>query len=891
MDAKRGTGYHARVLLSVAVSGESSMKKYLIFLLWLGVSSFASLSTAQSVFDANLARAQGPLGVQSGPAGEAQSTGLQGSQSSTGSPPATGVPQSIFISPNLGGQTVPGATSITNRSRGIPGSGRDVGSQESQGGQQLDRNETILQDSLDRLQYQNFVLQATGLDLPLFGSTLFRNNQSTFAPALNIPVTPDYVIGPGDEIQINAWGQIDVDYSVIVDRNGTINVPKVGVLNVSNLRYQDLPGFLKTAFGRVFRNFELMATLGRLRSIQIFVVGQARRPGTHTVSSLSTIVTALFAVGGPSSKGSMRNIQLKRGNAIIANLDLYDLLVSGDKSKDVRLLPGDVIYIPPIGPVIAMHGSVNVPAIFELKQEATLAEALNWAGGLATTAQGQKVTVERIDQRRTRSVDEFQLDSQGLQRRVRDGDLVTVYAVSPRFDNAITLRGNVAQPGRFPWRQGMRITDLLPSREALLSRDYWQMRSQIVGMDQNAMRIVQQQENAGTRLSVSDLAERPLRDDPNTTIGETIRIRQIERDASRFVLEQSPRELAGRDATGRDRKSVDTVQDRSRLLSQIATSLKEVNWEYALVERFNPVDLTTSLVPFNLGKAVLENDPQQNLLLQSGDVVTIFSREDLQVPQAKQHKFILLEGEVVAPGLYQVQPGETLRQLIVRVGGFTSNAYPFGAGFTRESTRQQQQRNLDEVINRLERDVQRASISRAQNIISAEEAGTLVQQAESQRALVARLRQMRATGRIVLELPEFPSAKDLPDLSLEDGDRFNVPAIPSMVSVFGAVYAESSFIYRPEKRVSDYLSQAGGPTKDADRDSVYILRADGSVISRRQSAGFFTSGTFNGQKIMPGDSVVVPEELDKTTFSRNLKDFAQIFYQFGLGAAAIKVLK
>ncbi|MDP1718551.1 MAG: polysaccharide biosynthesis/export family protein, partial [Burkholderiales bacterium] len=213
-------------------------------------------------------------------------------------------------------------------------------------------------DINERNQFQDFVAQSTGLVLPLFGYNLFQGAPSTFAPVDRIPVTSDYVIGPGDSIVIQAWGQIDVQYTAVVDRNGQINIPKVGTLSVAGLRFQDLHGFLKTAIGRNFRNFELNVTMGELRSIQVFVVGQAARPGEYTVSSLSTLVNALFASGGPSAKGSMRRIQLKRGTQIVAEFDMYDLLVNGDKSKDARLLPGDVIYIPPVGQLAALSGSV-----------------------------------------------------------------------------------------------------------------------------------------------------------------------------------------------------------------------------------------------------------------------------------------------------------------------------------------------------------------------------------------------------------------------------------------------------------------------------------------------------------------------------------------------------
>lgn len=715
---------------------------------------------------------------------------------------------------------------ITNRLRGDgaqPGPIGKAGPNERPGGElgaggtseRLQRSLTV-ESPKDRIEFQDFVFQATGKDLPIFGAELFRDSPSTFAPLENVPVTSGYALGPGDEIVIRAWGQVDIEYAGVVDRNGTITIPKVGVLNVAGIKYEDLTSFLRASIGRTFRNFELTATLGKLRSMQIFVVGHAKRPGTYTVSSLSTLVTALFSAGGPSAVGSMRSIQLKRGSKVVVEFDLYDLLVSGDKSKDMQLLPGDVIYIPPIGKLAAISGSVNVPAIYELKPAASLAELVRWAGGLSTTAEGQKITLERIVDQRVRKVEEFPLDGLGLSHAVRDGDLVTVYALLPRFDNAITLRGNVGQPGRFPWRAGMRVRDLIPDKESLISRGYSLKRDRLPGV--------------------------------NPTV------------------------------------------DSLPLLNQIKPLLSEINWEYAVIERIRKDDLRSTLIPFNLGKAVLEGDEQQNLTLQPGDVITIFSSEDIQLSSEKQTRFIRLEGEFRSSGIYQVMPGETLRQLVARVGGLAPNAYLFGAQLTRESTRIHQQKNLDDALNRLEQDLQRSAAARAQSAITSEDTGALKEQAESQRALVAKLRALRPTGRIVLGLTDASTLKDLPDLPLEDGDRFFVPSPPSMVSVFGAVFNENAYIYSADRRVADYLAQAGGFTRGADEGGVYVIRADGSVVSKRQS-GYFASGGFSGLRLMPGDSIVVPEEFDKTSFMRNLKDIAQIFYQVGLGAAAIKVLR
>ena len=415
---------------------------------------------------------------------------------------------------------------------------------------------------------------------------------------------------------------------------------------------------MRAAVARNFRNFELLVTLGQLRSVQIFVVGYARRPGSYTVSSLSTLMNAIFAAGGPSAAGSMRGIQLKRGNRTVTELDLYDLLLTGDKSRDVALLPGDVIYFPPIGPLAAVAGSVNQPAIFELKGNPTLGNLVGYAGGMSTVAQSRQATIERIDNRRTRSVEQVDLDFNAAQRPVKDGDLVSVLAITPKFENAVTLRGNVANPLRYPYRAGMRIRDLIPDKEALITPDYYKRQNLAVRAD-------------------------------SVTQGQ---------------LTTNVRRLAD-----------------------------EINWEYAVIERQRPADLTTELVPFNLGKAVLEGDSINNLELMPGDIVTVFSKTDVAAPSARRPVVVSVEGEFNFSGVYQAQPKETVRQLVVRVGGLTERAYVFGTQFTRESTRRNQEERLREALDQLEQDVQRAAVTRAQSVVSVEDAASLKQEADAQR--------------------------------------------------------------------------------------------------------------------------------------------------------------
>ena len=332
-----------------------------------------------------------------------------------------------------------------------------------------------------RSEFEMFAEDAAGRTLHVYGRQLFDEGPTTFAPMDRVPVPADYVIGPGDQLLIRVWGKIDLDARVTVDRNGQIFLSKVGTLSVAGLRYEQLESFLHSAIANLYKDFELNVTMGQLRSIQIFILGSARQPGAYTVSSLSTLVNALFASGGPSATGSMRHIQLRRDNRVLVDFDIYDLLRRGDKSHDVQLLPGDVIYIPPVGPQVAIMGSVNEPGIYELKGETTIAAALNDAGGLTNLAETDRVLLERIENHRRRRVDDFVLDASGLQRVIRDGDKLRFFRISPQFGNAVTLRGNVAQPGRFPWHEGMRISDLIPSRNFLITSNYWNQQNHLAG--------------------------------------------------------------------------------------------------------------------------------------------------------------------------------------------------------------------------------------------------------------------------------------------------------------------------------------------------------------------------------------------------------------------------
>jgi protein involved in polysaccharide export with SLBB domain len=682
-------------------------------------------------------------------------------------------------------------------------------------------------------EFQKFIEDNTGKVLPIFGSEFFANAPGTFAPIMNSPVPSDYPLGPGDELMIRGWGTIDIDFRATVDRNGTINIPTIGSVVLAGVKAGEAENVIRTAVARLYKGVTVSVNFGQLRAITVYVVGQASRPGTYTVSSLSTLVTALFASGGPNANGSMRRVQVKRGGKVAAELDLYSFIAKGDKSADIKLLDGDTIYIPPAGGYVALVGKVNSPAIYELKNSSdSVASLLDVAGGLPVVADPRRAFLERIDPTKShpRSVEEFALAGEGLQRQLKNGDVLNVTAITPDFSNAVVLRGNVDQPVRAPFKPGMRVSDLIPNREFLITRNSVQRQNNVI-------------------------------------------------------------------ATGRNEK--DTTEQEESIAQRIGSLIEQINWDYAVVERVNRSDLSVKLIPFNLGNVFNNPNGTDNVVLQPGDTVTIFSQEDVAVPMEKRQIFVRVEGEVKVPGVYQMTAGDTLQSLLAKAGGPTTNAYLFGTGFFREEVRREQQVNLQRAADRLEAQVRSEQSAQIANAAakSPGEAAATAAQFDAQRRIaeerIARFRKLQPTGRIAFGLePTERSFARLPQVTLQNGDRLVVPSKPAFVHVFGAVNVEASPLWRSNSRVKDYL-QLAGTTSDADVANVFVLRVDGTVISS-EGRGWF-AGKIGGVEVMPGDTIVVPEKLDKTTawskFTQGAREWTQILANFGLGAAAIKTLR
>lgn len=796
-------------------------------------------------------------------------------------------------------------------------------------------------------EFQKYLLQVTGQSYQMFGFNFFENIRlfetdpnflerdnspitnsllnstqfnSPFSPQLSSPVSKDYILGAGDQLLIRAWGSIEINYQATVDRTGTINLPKVGSIPLGGVRFSQAEGLINNSISKLFKNYELSVSMGQTRSISIFVVGQARRPGSYNLSSSSTISSALFASGGPNNIGSMRNVQLKRNNQIVSEFDLYHFLSQGKSVGDVKLIDGDVLVIPPSLGYIALIGKVNTPAVFELKNESeTLEEMLNIAGGLSITASPLITSLERLDptQSPPRSVFNLSMNEKGLKTTLRKGDLINFFSITPEISNAVTLRGNVSQPMRMPWKDGMRVHDLIPNRETLISRDSVRLQNEVLFDANQRERTQRDREQIPLDLLLDPTQQlasnKNSSNKPNgsaTTVtpslqanGSSGALGSIGSNGNQNAIDQNDSSVVSLERWQQQRESrllsqQNKIDDfKTKILPDLVGQLmNQVNFDYAVVERVDRRTLNVTLLPFNLGQAIDNPNSIDNLQLESGDLVTVFSQNDIRVPISKKRILVRIEGEVKSPGIYQASPGDTLSSLVLRAGGLTPDAYLFGASFNREEVRKTQLENVNKLLNRLESEssatlAQISQSAGASSDAAVLQAKTLAAQ-QIQRQAIERLKNLRPEGRIALGItPNVENnLKDLPALHLQNNDRMVIPAKPDFVYIYGSINTESALIYKSGWTVAEYLNSAGVGT-GADRESVILLRADGTA----QTSNVSWVNKVMSAEVLPGDSIVVPEKLDResvwSSVFRNTKDVTQIFYQLGLGAAAIKTLR
>jgi protein involved in polysaccharide export with SLBB domain len=715
------------------------------------------------------------------------------------------------------------------------------------------------------------IVPASG-KLRRFGSETFQFGTGNVNQLpIDLPAGPDYVLGPGDSVVVNTWGVQSSRLERLVDRQGQIALPEAGTVTVNGLTMSQAQSAIQQALGTQFQNEHVELSLGKVRTVRVYVVGDVQRPGAYDVSSLSTALNALYAAGGPTSRGSLRLLKHYRGQQLIREIDLYDLLLHGVRSDLERLLPGDTIQVPTVGPQVTVAGMVRRPAIYELKGEQNLNEVLALAGELLVSASLEEVRVERVeahDRRTTLSV-RVPDGAQGTAAelpvfKVQDGDNVTVAPILPYNNEVVYLDGHIFKPGPYAWHEGMTLNDILHSYKDVMPEpaSYAEvirlqppdLRPETISFDLSEL-LIGNDPIALQPFDVVRVFGRYEIDPPRVSIyGEVLR--PGEYPMSEGMTVSGLVRMAGSFRRSAYRKEADL------------SSYEIENNEKVLV-RHSVVDIAKAL----------DGDRSADPVLQPGDVVGIRQLTGWEDIGAS----VTIDGEVRFPGTYGIEKDESLSSVLERAGGLRDDAYPAGAELERVAVRQMEENNRQEMIRRIESTLPTVSAGLStpqdqQNLLQ-----TMQQQ---QQQVLASLRTHASSGRLVIKIsPELSQWEKTPaDVQMRAGDRLSIPKRPDFVLVSGQVYNATGITYRPGKDARWYLRQAGGVTRDGDKRNIFIVHADGSVVGDQGSV-FFGNSVLD-LRLHPGDSIVVPEKvLGGSQVWRNLIGTAQIMSSVALTGA------
>jgi polysaccharide export outer membrane protein len=716
-----------------------------------------------------------------------------------------------------------------------------------------------------------------------FGYDLFDRPISTFAPATNVPVPSNYIIGSGDELDVQIYGNRNLNLKLTVARDGRISIPELGPLTVAGLTFPSAQAQIESRVERQLIGAHASVSMGETRTIRVFVLGDAKQPGSYTISGLGTITSALFAAGGVQPIGSLRKIELRRRGELVRRLDLYDMLIRGDTTDDAKLLSGDVIFIPPIGPTVAVDGEVHRPAIYEIRTEATVADVVLLAGGMTPEADTTKLALTRIDAGLHRVV--LQVDLSGAaagSEVVRNGDSLHVARLRPTLDAGILLQGQVYTSGAFAYRSGMRLTDVLRSvddlkpntdlhyilirRELPPDRRVTVLSADLVAAlngptsDANPPLMPRDRITVFDRQSGRDRVIQPLLDDLKlqSNIGlpdEVVRIDGRSNVPGEYPLESGM-----------------TVRDLIRAGGGLSDDAYGGSAELTRYQVINGESRVTELIKVDLA-AVLRGDPAANLRLLPFDTLSI-----KEIVAWTDLETITLRGQVRFPGRYSVKPGETLKSVLARAGGLTQYAFAEGSIFTRQELRVREQRELDMLAQRMQSDI--AFVALQGSVANQGGAASALAVGQS---LLSQLRATRAVGRLVINVPAIVRSPigSAYDVVLRDGDELIVPRAQQQVTVIGEVQTVTSHLYRPGLSRDGYIALSGGMTARADTGRIYVVRADGSVVS--QGSRWFSSSA----TIEPGDTIVVPLNAEHIPPLPFWQAVTQIIYNVAIAFLAV----
>ena len=719
-----------------------------------------------------------------------------------------------------------------------------------------------------------------------FGYDLFKESPNNYQPVTDAPVPSDYIVGAGDQLSVQLYGSQNRNLRLVVSRDGRINFPQLGPISVAGQTFNRVAANIESRVARQIIGVHASVSMGDARSIRVFVLGEASRPGSYSVSGLGTVTTALFAAGGVRPIGSLRDIQLKRQGAIVRRLDLYDLLLRGDTSNDAKLLPGDVIFIPPVAATAIIDGEVRRPAIYELKGDPTVSDLVQLAGGLTADADSSRIAMVRVNERRQRVVLDVPLvAAEGRKTRLRNGDVLRVLKLRPTLDSGVTVEGHVFRPGAVAWRQGLRISDVLGSVDELKPNadlGYVLIRRELPPDRRLAVLSVDLSAALRAPGSRADVLmspqDRVIVFDAESSRREVIDplIDQLKRQAQL----DSPSELVRVD--GRVKAAGEYPLEPGMRVSDLLRaggSLQDAAYgAKAELTRYKVVgdERQTELMTVDLA-AIRRGDAAADLALQPFDYLNI-----KELPEWSELEEVTMTGEVRFPGTYPIKRGETLKAVLERAGGLTALAFPAGAVFTRKELREREKEQLEKLADRLQTDLASSALRATR---ANQDQGT--QALAVGQSLLAQLKSAKPVGRLVIDLHRVDThvAGATGDVLLRNGDALIVPKIKQEVTVLGEVQNSTSHLYRDGLSRDDYISLSGGMTRKADHRRVYVVRTDGSVVGAERSGWFRRSAQVT---IQPGDTVVVPLDTERMPALPLWQAATQILYNIAIAATALR---
>jgi len=713
-------------------------------------------------------------------------------------------------------------------------------------------------------------IPAAGGKLQRFGSNAFvvGTGNANELP-MDLPAGPDYVLGPGDGLIVNIWGGQSSRLNRTIDRQGQIDLPEAGTIMISGMTIADAQTAIQQALSAQFHDEHVEISLGRLRTVRVYVVGDVQRPGAYDVSSLSTALSALYAAGGPTNRGSLRILRQYRGDRLVREIDLYDFLLKGVRSDVDRLLPGDTLLVPPVGPQVTVEGMVHRPAIYELNGEKTLNQVIDLAGGLLRTASLKQINVARIAAQERRTMVSLQLpdDPVELVKKLADfpvqgGDDVVISQILPYNHDAVYLEGHVYRPGKYPFKDGMTVNDLLHSYQDVMPEpsDHAELvrlqppdfRPEIINFNLHDALIG----NDSFPLEPFDLIHvygRYEIDPPMVSVkGEVLR-------PGTYPMSEGMTAAGLVSMAGGFTRSA--YRDEAGLSSYV-------------VQNGQKVLVTHSTVA--IGKA-LDGDKSADVPLSPGDVVSIQQLAGWQDIGSS----VVIRGEVEHAGSYPIQTGERLSSVLARAGGFRADAYPPAAVLERAQVRLLAEQARLQMIRQIEDTPTQVN----QGAIATQTAEDIQHSVESQRQqILASLRSHPASGRLIISISSDVSrwANTADDIEMRAGDTLFIPKRPNFVVVSGQVYNPAAISYVPGRDLVWYLRKAGGATPTGDKKKIYVLHADGSVVPRETN---WVSSNFMDLHMRPGDTIFVPERIVGTsTVWQNIAAVAQ-----AMSAAALPI--